>query len=68
MQSRISKGAELRGTGTVSFHGYRGEKGPFRLSRTEAEIAFVESAIDAMSLRNLAFAGDILSFGGAPRV
>ena len=65
--SETGKGAELRGTGVISFHGYRGEKAPFRLSGTRAEIAFVESAIDAMSLRELEFPGDILSFGGCAK-
>lgn len=65
--SETGKGAELRGTGPVSFHGYRGEKAPFRLSGVGTEIAFVESAIDAMSLRGLGFTGDILSFGGSAK-
>ena len=60
-------GAELRGTGATSFHGYRGEKAPFRLGGNTKEVAFVESAIDAMSLRELGFDGVILSFGGAAK-
>lgn len=65
--SETGKGGELRGTGPVSFHGYRGEKAPFRLYGVGMEIAFVESAIDAMSLRGLGFTGDILSFGGCAK-
>ena len=65
--SEERKGAELRGTGSISFHGYRGEKSPFRINGFGAEIAFVESAIDAMSLRDLGFSGTILSFGGCAR-
>ena len=65
--SEERKGAELRGTGSVSFHGYRGEKSPFRLDGSGGEIAFVESAIDAMSLRDLGFTGIILSFGGCAK-
>ena len=65
--SETRKGAELRGTGSMNFHGYRGEKTPFRLSGVGTEIAFVESAIDAMSLRDLEFPGDILSFGGCAK-
>ena len=65
--SEERKGAELRGTGSVSFHGYRGEKSPFRLDGSGGEIAFVESAIDAMSLRDLGFLGIILSFGGCAK-
>ena len=65
--SESGKGAELRGTGSVSFHGYRGEKAPFRLSGVGADLFFVESAIDAMSLRDLGFPGAILSFGGCAK-
>ena len=60
-------GAELRGTGPRTFHGYRGEKAPFRLEGNSREIAFAESAIDALSLRQLEFSGTILSFGGAAK-
>lgn len=60
-------GAELRGTGPLPFHGYRGEKSPFRLDGPEEEIAFVESAIDALSLRQIGFSGIILSFGGGAK-
>ena len=65
--SENRKGAELRGTGTVPFHGFRGEKCPFRISGTWADVAFVESAIDALSLRDLDFPGDILSFSGGAK-
>ena len=65
--SEKGKGGELRGTGSQSFHGYRGEKAPFRLEGAGTEIAFVESAIDAMSLRDLGFTGTILSFGGCAK-
>ena len=60
-------GAELRGTGPLPFHGYRGEKAPFRLEGTLHEIAFVESAIDALSLCQMEFEGTILSFAGAAK-
>lgn len=59
-------GVELRGTGTVSFHGVRGEKGFFKLlGKPQEPTAFVESAIDAISLRSLGWQGDILSTTGA---
>jgi len=61
------KGAELRGTGAVSFHGYRGEKSPFRIPENGDRIAFVESAIDAMSLKEFGFNGTILSFSGCAK-
>ena len=65
--SENRKGAELRGTGAVPFHGFRGEKCPFRISGTWSDVAFVESAIDALSLRDLDFPGDILSFSGGAK-
>lgn len=65
--SETGKGAELRGTGSGSFHGYRGEKAAFRLEGAGTEIAFVESAIDALSLREHFFLGTILSFGGCAK-
>ena len=61
------KGAELRGTGSKSFHGYRGEKEPFRIPGSGNRIMFVESAIDALSLRELGCAGTIVSFGGCAK-
>ena len=51
--SENGKGAELRGTGTRSFHGYRGEKGPFVLPGEPEFVAFCESAIDAISFKIL---------------
>ena len=59
-------GSEIRGTGDKTFHGVRGEKGLFVIPSTNSkkEIAFVESAIDAMSLRSLGFSGSIISFTG----
>lgn len=65
--SETGKGAELRGTGSISFHGYRGEKAPFRITGVGTDLFFVESAIDAMSLRDLGFLGIILSFGGCAK-
>jgi len=58
-------GVELRGTGDKSFHGIRGEKAPFTMaSRGEKKVAFVESAIDAISLSDLGFQGEVLSTSG----
>ena len=51
--SETRKGAELRGTGSRNFHGYRGEKGPFVVPGDPEFIAFTESAIDAISLKIL---------------
>ncbi len=51
--SEDKRGAELRGTGTVPFHGYRGEKGPFILPGDPEFVAFTESAIDAISFKIL---------------
>ena len=65
--SEMGKGAELRGTGHLGFHGYRGEKEPFQIPGSGDRIAFVESAIDALSLRELGFVGKILSFGGCAK-
>ena len=60
-------GVELRGTGEKPFHGVRGEKMPFIIPNgTEKRIAFVESAIDAMSLYDLNFKGKIASTSGNP--
>ena len=56
------EGVELRGTGEKPFHGVRGEKKPFIMAdRGEPKVAFVESAIDAMSLSELGFKGRIVS-------
>jgi hypothetical protein len=62
-------GVELHGTlGETPFHGVKGEKRTFILRQTseneETRIALVESAIDAMSLRQLGFGGRILSLSG----
>jgi hypothetical protein len=51
--SENRKGAELRGTGSRNFHGYRGEKGPFVLPGDPEFVAFCESAIDAVSFKLL---------------
>ena len=51
--SENGKGAELRGTGSRNFHGYRGEKGPFVLPGDPEFVAFTESAIDAISFKTL---------------
>jgi hypothetical protein len=59
-------GVELRGTGSTPFHGVRGEKQPFILGdRGESKVAFVESAIDALSLFELGFKGCIVSLAGS---
>lgn len=59
-------GVELRGTGEKPFHGVRGEKAPFIIAdRGEPKVAFVESAIDAMSLFELGFKGRIVSLAGS---
>ncbi len=58
-------GVELRGTGDTAFHGTRGKKGLFSMRQAiEKRVAFVESAIDAISLRDLGFDGRIVSTGG----
>lgn len=57
----------LRGTGEKPFHGVRGEKVPFILAgKDEAskKVAFVESPIDALSLRELGFSGRIVATVG----
>lgn len=61
-------GCEIRGTGKSKFSGKRGAKAFFELSPNPCSIylcAFVESAIDAMSLRQLGFKGRIISTAGA---
>ncbi len=59
-------GVELRGTGPSPFHGVRGLKRMFVLrSLGERVVAFVESAIDALSLRALGFKGVIASTTGS---
>jgi len=61
-------GVELRGTGETAFHGARGAKAPFILAARGAgslKVAFVESAIDAMSLYDMGFEGKIVSLTGS---
>lgn len=60
-------GVELRGTGEKPFHGVRGEKAPLTLAPNgdDSKVAFVESAIDAMSLSELGFKGRIVSMSGS---
>ena len=60
-------GVELRGTGEKPFHGVRGEKGLFIVADRgeEKKVAFVESAIDALSLSELGFKGRIISTAGS---
>lgn len=61
------KSAELRGTGSFPYHGLRGaEKSPFRILSidNQAGAAFTESAIEALSLRDLGFKGYIVGFAG----
>jgi hypothetical protein len=62
-----SQGVELRGTGEKAFHGVRGEKEAFTLAANDPanrQVAFVESAIDAVSLSELGFKGKIVSLSG----
>jgi DNA primase len=57
----------LRGTGDKPFHGVRGEKVPFVLAASDKasqKVAFVESPIDALSLRELGFGGRIVATMG----
>lgn len=59
------QGAELRGTRQRKFHGARGKKAPFKIiTNGPLKVAFVEAAIDAISLRCLGFAGEIVSLTG----
>jgi hypothetical protein len=61
------EGLALRGTGDKPFHGVRGEKVPFVLSASDKasqKVAFVESPIDALSLRELGFGGRIVATMG----
>lgn len=60
-------GCELRGTGARPFHGVRGQKASYSLNNIGAtkQVAFVESAIDAISLIDLGkFFGVIVSMAG----
>lgn len=63
------RGLSLRGTGEKPFHGVRGEKVPFIIAERESDkdskkVAFVESPIDALSLRDLGFGGRIVATVG----
>jgi len=60
------QGLSLRGTGDKPFHGVRGAKAPFILGASDKgqKVAFVESPIDALSLRELGFAGRIVATVG----
>jgi hypothetical protein len=60
------QGLALRGTGPSPFHGIRGEKAPFILKKKgdKKEVAFVESPIDALSLRSLGFEGEVVATMG----
>jgi len=57
------EGVELRGTGETPFHGVRGARKPFSLVTVKdpQKVAFVKSAIDALSLYELGFKGRIVS-------
>lgn len=61
-----NEGVVLRGTTDKPFHGVRGKKLAFEIESINQEktVAFVESAIDAMSLRNLNFTGKIIATSG----
>lgn len=61
------QGLSLRGTGDKPFHGVRGEKALFVLAAKDErskEVAFVESPIDALSLKELGFGGRIVATVG----
>jgi cation transport regulator ChaB len=61
------QGVALRGTGEKPFHGVRGEKVSFVLAASNEEsmeVAFVESPIDALSLKELGFDGRIVATVG----
>lgn len=63
-------GLALRGTSPEPFHGVRGEKAPFVLLPTDSKsdkVAFVESPIDSLSLRELGFTGRIVATMGNSR-
>lgn len=63
------EGAELRGTGQQKFHGARGLKSPFILSTLgPLKVAFLESAVDALSLRTIGFTGEVVSLAGNANV
>lgn len=60
------EGAELRGTSDKPFHGVRGQKLTFDLAELDGDqrTAFVESSVEALSLRSLGFAGRIIATAG----
>lgn len=47
------QGVEMRGTGPTPFHGWRGHKRAFTVDGDPQRVAIVESAIEALSLREL---------------
>ena len=61
-----ARGLSLRGTGEKPFHGLRGEKAPFILKKKgdKKKVVFVESPIDALSLREIGFDGEIVATMG----
>lgn len=61
------EGVELHGTGELPFHGVRGAKKPFSLITVKAprQVAFVGSAIEALSLYELGFEGRVDSLAGS---
>lgn len=61
-----NEGVVLRGTTDKPFHGIRGKKLAFEIENqnNDKRVAFVESAIDAMSLRDLNFTGKIVATSG----
>jgi Plasmid recombination enzyme/Toprim-like len=61
------EGVALRGTGDKPFHGVRGEKVPFVIEGRgdDQRVAFVESAIDALSLHEIGFTGRIVAMSGS---
>lgn len=68
--SHNGKSAELRGTGEKPYHGVRGvEKHPFSIKSDDAtkKVAFVESAIESLSLRSLGFNGQVIGYAGQSR-
>lgn len=62
------EGVELQGTGKTPFQGIRGAKLPFSLLTVRGspqKVAFVGSAIDALSLYELGFEGRVMSLAGS---
>jgi len=61
-----NEGVVFRGTTEKPFHGVRGKKLSFEIENQtqEKKVAFVESVIDAMSLRDLNFTGKIIATSG----